>query len=524
MNKKSIILAVSALAIIVSCNVREDALPLPQKTVFKAVMADAPPTKTALQSNGAVFWTPGDAINLFYGDAVSTKMVFDSSATAAVAQASFVGSLPAGFSPSGTDDFWAVYPYSKDNSFDGSTVTLTLPDEQYAEAGTFADDLFISLARSTGYELSFYNLCGGIKFSVANQGIQYVIFRGLNEEFLAGQVQVTFNAEGKPVVQQGTKGVSEIRLNAPDGKEFEVGKWYYIVSLPAELTTGYMMTFYGQNDEMVYERFSENPVTIKRAVWGRLTEADKVAESVSASKYLTFSSRGTTMLSLSNEGGNAPVLYYSIDAQNWAQWDYSALTVSANAPLYMCGDNPQGFGTGISSFRMSGDNVAVSGDIMSLINKDQAVTVIPSASCFYGLFYQCAALVSAPELPATTLTEYCYYNMFYGCSGLIEAPELPATVLAPWCYGQMFAACTSLVTAPSLPAETLVNACYYHMFQNSTSLAYVQCMAIDISAEEATTTWLEDVASQGTFVKAPNTQWPINTSGIPQGWTVENAQ
>ncbi|MBR4740324.1 MAG: leucine-rich repeat protein, partial [Bacteroidales bacterium] len=254
-----------------------------------------------------------------------------------------------------------------------------------------------------------------------------------------------------------------------------------------------------------------------------IPEGWTVENASSASQYLTFSSRGTTTVSLTNVGNNAPVLYYSTDAQTWTQWDYSGLTFTADAPLYICGDNPQGFGTGNSSFRMSGDNVAVSGDIMSLINKDQAVTVIPSASCFYGLFYQCSALVSAPELPATTLTEYCYYNMFYGCSNLIEAPELPATTLAPWCYGQMFAACTSLVTAPNLPAETLVNACYYHMFQNSTSLEYVTCMATDISADEATTTWLEDVAATGTFVKAPNSQWPIGSSGIPQGWTVENA-
>ena len=83
MNKKSLILAASALAMVLSCNVREEFVPELQKVTFQAVMADVPPTKTVLQSNGAVFWTPGDAINLFYGDAVSTKMVFDSSATSA---------------------------------------------------------------------------------------------------------------------------------------------------------------------------------------------------------------------------------------------------------------------------------------------------------------------------------------------------------------------------------------------------------------------------------------------------------
>ncbi len=555
MNKKSIVLAASALAIIVSCNVREDVLPLSQKTAFKAVMADVPPTKTVLQSDGSVFWSPGDAINLFYGDAVSTKMVFDSSATAAVAQASFAGALPAGFSPSGTDNFWAVYPYSKDNSFDGSTVTLSLPEVQTAVEGTFSDDLFISLARSTGYELSFYNLCGGIKFSVANPGIQSVTFQGLNDEVLSGQVKVTFNAEGKPVVQEPVKYVNMILLNAPDGKEFEVGKWYYMVSLPAELTNGYRMTFYGQDGEMVAERISEDPVTIKRAVWGKLTEADYVAESISPSKYLTFTSTEATTIFLSNSGDNAPVLYYSTDAQNWTLWDYSELTFTADAPLYICGDNPDGFSFAEnrnSTFLTSGasfssDMYSVSGDIMSLINMESDVLEIPNPYCFYNLFGTNEKLISAPTLPATTLTEGCYKSMFGACSNLVEAPALPATTLAESCYHSMFAHCSSLAevpdlpaaqlakgcyaymfydcgsleAAPSLSAATLAEECYRGMFYSSGKLSYIKCLATDFSASDCLTDWVYGVATTGTFVKMFDAQWSTGNSGIPEGWTVE---
>jgi hypothetical protein len=114
--------------------------------------------------------------------------------------------------------------------------------------------------------------------------------------------------------------------------------------------------------------------------------------------------------------------------------------------------------------------------------------------------------------------------MFQYCSGLTTAPELPATTLAQNCYASMFNYCTSLTTAPELPATTLANSCYYNMFRGCTSLNYIKCLATDISATNCTTNWVSNVASSGTFVKAASmTDWTTDTSGIPEGWTVQDA-
>ena len=119
----------------------------------------------------------------------------------------------------------------------------------------------------------------------------------------------------------------------------------------------------------------------------------------------------------------------------------------------------------------------------------------------------------------------CYQQMFYGCTSLTTAPELPATTLAENCYEGMFINCTSLTTAPELPATTLASMCYYQMFQGCTNLNYIKCLATNISASGCTTSWVTNVASTGTFVKNPNmSSWPTGTSGIPTGWTVEDAQ
>ena len=179
--------------------------------------------------------------------------------------------------------------------------------------------------------------------------------------------------------------------------------------------------------------------------------------------------------------------------------------------------------------------------------------------CYLDMFYGCTSLTTAPELPATTLANSCYEYMFAGCTSLTTAPELPATVLSwkdgiylkgtPGCYRAMFAGCTSLTTAPELPATALVNYCYEYMFQNCTSLTTapilsattleshcyngmfsgctnlnnITCLATDKTATNCTSNWVNGVAASGTFTKASSTTWRTGTSGIPDGWTVQDA-
>lgn len=194
---------------------------------------------------------------------------------------------------------------------------------------------------------------------------------------------------------------------------------------------------------------------------------------ISAGKYLTFQSEGVTKVSLNNVGGNAPVLYYSIDTENWNQWDYSELSFSAGSPLYICGDNPNGFSTyydKYSAFSLSGNLFSVSGSVMSLLNHEGDLTSIPSNYCFYRLFSGCSTLMSAPDLPATYLKNSCYQEMFGDCSGLTVLPGLPATSLAQACYYSMFLNCSGVTAAPALPATSIPNYSYRSMFAGCTSL------------------------------------------------------
>ena len=165
--------------------------------------------------------------------------------------------------------------------------------------------------------------------------------------------------------------------------------------------------------------------------------------------------------------------------------------------------------------------IAASGNIMSLIDNTCTSTIIPCDHCFSDLFFRCSSLVSAPKLPATTLTFNCYGGMFYECTNLTTAPDLPATTLAEVCYSNMFAGCTNLTTAPELPATTLVNNCYKQMF-SQTKISSIKVGFTDWCDGAATNAWLSDITSNNATFYYPK-ELKISTrstSYVPSGWTI----
>ena len=168
-------------------------------------------------------------------------------------------------------------------------------------------------------------------------------------------------------------------------------------------------------------------------------------------------------------------------------------------------------------------NPAYYNDIIDASNLILPATTL-SEYCYTELFRKCKRLTVGPKLPATTLSTSCYSNMFNSCTSLTTAPELPATTLQHDCYAAMFRDCTSLTSAPELPATTLDSSCYWYMFYNCYNLNYIKCLATNNISINTCHNWTNGVSSTGTFVKNPNmSNWPTGESGIPSGWTVQDA-
>jgi hypothetical protein len=64
------------------------------------------------------------------------------------------------------------------------------------------------------------------------------------------------------------------------------------------------------------------------------------------------------------------------------------------------------------------------------------------------------------------------------------------------------------------------------MFLGCTKLNYIKCLATNLLlASYCTYNWVDHVPSTGTFVKHPDMNaWPTGSNGIPEGWTVVDAE
>ncbi len=230
-------------------------------------------TRSFRLDDGSVWWSPKEEVSVFYGSGTGGGSKFVSMNTSIAETVELQGSIQ--MSGSGKV-FWAVYPYSQENSCDGSSITTVIPSTQIGVEGNFSDDAFPAMAKGSSTSLPFWNICGGIKFFVSRNDIKSVTIKGNNNETLVGKVKVAFNQDGKPEVIEVIDGKAEVTLTAPDGA-FKVGKYYYITLLPASLNGGFTMTFMTETEIGTF--VSNRKQEVKRSTFGLLKNIDaKVTE------------------------------------------------------------------------------------------------------------------------------------------------------------------------------------------------------------------------------------------------------
>lgn len=245
---------------------------------FTAEMGDADGTKTTLADDKTtVLWRKYDDIDVFYSGfrlgRYTNYAEEDSPVALFVGNATtFVGAtVEGGINKS----YWAVYPagdYDDGNTSDGNSITTQIRDKQTPVPGNIEEGALVTIAKSETTALQFYHVCGGIKFSLTHEGIQQVEFKGNNGEAIAGKVKVTMDDTGRPKIISVEEPQTSITMLAPSGEAFETGTWYYLACAPVELTQGFTLTLRSETETGVYT--STEPVTVKRAIWGTLTNVD----------------------------------------------------------------------------------------------------------------------------------------------------------------------------------------------------------------------------------------------------------
>ena len=251
-------------------------------------------TRTVRQTDGKVFWSPGNAISVLRGSDSDSNQKFVTDISEPSPTAEFTGTMPAG-----TSAFWTMYPYDPEAYLDNGFLVTSLPYEQEAVAGSFADDLFISAAyvRANSTSMTFYHQCGGVKFSVTQPGIRRVTLIPASEDvYLAGLIAIYANitntapyirAIGYPEYMSNT-----VVLSAPEGRTLEVGAAYHFVTIPNYMEGGFSLLF-EKEDGSIGIRAVKKDILIEPACFATLLEADKGV--VFRTDYLDYSPSTVTL-------------------------------------------------------------------------------------------------------------------------------------------------------------------------------------------------------------------------------------
>ena len=502
-----------ASVLVASCSIQEEDFKTQQQddVIYYATFEQPAEEGTRVYANEDLLlrWTADDRVSIFGKITYNQQYKFlgetgdNSGGFSKVDGAEYVTGNPIPHTVS-------VYPYQEGTKISEKEVlSLTLPAKQHYAEKTFGLGANTMVSVSDDNVLQYKNVGGYLMLKLYGEGVSVssITLKGNNGEKLAGKATVTMPLDGAPAVVMADDATSEITLVCDTpvalGATAEESKQFWFVIPPVTFSKGFTITLRDSSGRF-FEKSTSKSVSIERNNLSKMSPMEVVPVAL---KYLTFASEGTTTISLSNFHGNAPVLFYSIDKTNWTLWDYSELSFSSDHSLYLYGDNPDGFNSQDrwSRFVTNGSDFGVSGDIMSLIDYKQDLTIIPSTFCFRSLFRDCVGLNSAPELPATTLAGNCYSLMFSGCTSLTVAPELPATTLAGYCYSSMFSGCTSLTVAPELPATTLANGCYSSMFSGCTNLTVAPELPATTLAEDCYYSIFSDCTSLTTAPELPAT-------------------
>ncbi len=199
-------------------------------------------TRTSL-SGTEVHWSAGDNVAAFVSNvahtstateilsAKSARFTFSDLAADAVVQ-------------------YAVYPAAAAVGLAGDAITVTVPTEQTAVAGSFAEGSAVAIAEGGSSTLGFKNVCGFLAFTINADGVQSVHIYA--NEKMTGTADVNWNSGNPTVSAFKNFAYTGVKLKGP----FTKGATYYAAVFPGRYTgltlklthsDGYVSTYTNSN-------------------------------------------------------------------------------------------------------------------------------------------------------------------------------------------------------------------------------------------------------------------------------------
>ena len=270
---------------------------------------------TPSADGGSVAWTAGDKIAVF--DNLGGKNSFTNSDDAT---ASFSGKVT-----SGTTAFWAVYPEELVKGFSNASATVTLPADQTIAAGTFAEDLNISV--TSGFKtpgtpevagITFSNVCAMVSFELpARIDAKKVTFTAANKE-IAGDLTVNCEDLSASVTANGSKSVSMTG-------DFPAGSRFYFVVAPGAIE-GFRIDVETEKGSAYYKSASSAVLNTVAGKLINLPVIDFTEGAASASASHVYDNGTLT--------GSAVAVNHGIPESMWADVTAIVVTVQKDGKIF----------------------------------------------------------------------------------------------------------------------------------------------------------------------------------------------
>ena len=279
--KKSLI-SILALLMMMSCQIHELTPEYtPATDDLYASIESVNATKTVMDENNNILWSEGDQLVAFMKTTLGVKYQI---------KEQFVGTSTGGFSKineQGNDDDLetgqeidhnvVLYPYS-DQVFcmkhDQNTparsykMNVVLPHTQMYVSNSFANGAFPMIAVSSSNQLTFKNICGGIKLQFKGvDKIKSIKFEGLGGELVSGKSSVIgYVDDTVPSTTMASDASNSVILDCRDGVQLSPDSptTFIIAVPPVEFKTGMKITI-TDTDGLSRTLINANPNTIRRS-------------------------------------------------------------------------------------------------------------------------------------------------------------------------------------------------------------------------------------------------------------------
>ena len=251
--KKSLFVVWVAALMVAACQIEivEPAESGASYDVLSAQIEQDEETKTTLDESNNVLWSENDQIIAFMKSSRGHQYQI---------KPSFVGKTYAEFSKissAGDDemeweDIVAYYPYSEsiecEKSNGNYALDVVLPAEQTYEENSFGNGTFPMVAVSQDNNITFKNICGGVKLQFKGvDKIKSIRLEGLGNEKISGKATVVGYIDGSTpdiTMTNSDKSYAHVTLDCGEGVQLsETTPTNFIIAVPpVEFTSGIKIT------------------------------------------------------------------------------------------------------------------------------------------------------------------------------------------------------------------------------------------------------------------------------------------